>query len=64
MKNNNHKNVDREKRTLKVAIYIRVGSIEQLSNETEQRHFDLKMESSQKEECNVGVKFSYPLKNC
>lgn len=46
MKNNNNK----ENRTLKVAMYIRVGNIEQLSLEAEQRHFNLKVESLQKGE--------------
>lgn len=42
-KNNNNK----ENRVLKVAMYIRVGSTEQLSLETEQRYFNLKVESLQ-----------------
>lgn len=46
MKNNNNK----ENRTLKVAMYMRVGNIEQLSLEAEQRHFNLKVESLQKGE--------------
>ena len=50
MKKNNFKNNDREKRTLKAAIYIRVGNTEQLSLEEEQRHFNLKVESLQKGE--------------
>lgn len=50
MKKNNYENEDREKRTLKAAIYIRVESIEQLSLEAEHRHFNLKMESFQKGE--------------
>lgn len=49
---NNYENEDREKGTLKAAIYIRVGSIEQLSLEAKQKHFNLKMESFQEEECN------------
>ncbi len=55
MKKNNYENEDREKRTLKAAIYIRVGSREQLNLEAEEKHFNLKMESFQKgEESNVG----------
>ncbi|MCQ4922241.1 hypothetical protein NE686_04035 [Tissierella carlieri] len=50
MKKNNYENKDRGKRTLKAAIYIRVGSIEQLSLEAEQGHFNLKVESLQKGE--------------
>ena len=50
MKKNNFENNDRGKRTLKAAIYIRVGNIEQLSLEAEQRHFNLKVESFQKGE--------------
>ncbi|WP_353095678.1 hypothetical protein [Tissierella praeacuta] len=46
MKKNNNK----ENRTLKAAMYIRVGSIEQLSLEAEKRHFNLKVESLQKGE--------------
>lgn len=53
MKKNNHKNVDREKRTSKIAIYMRVGSREQLGLESEEKHFNLKKESFQKEECNA-----------
>lgn len=50
MKKNNFENNDRGKRTLKAAIYIRVGNIEQLSLEAKQRHFNLKVESLQKGE--------------
>ncbi|MGJ0847312.1 hypothetical protein ACR77J_11540 [Tissierella praeacuta] len=50
MKKNNLENNDRENRTLKAVMYIRVGSIEQLSLEAEQRHFNLKVESLQKGE--------------
>ena len=46
MKKNNNK----ENRALKAAMYIRVGNIEQLSLEAEQRHFNLKVESLQKGE--------------
>ena len=46
MKKNNNK----ENRTLKAAMYIRVGSTEQLSREVEQRYFNLKLESLQKGE--------------
>lgn len=42
------KNNNKENRTLKAAMYIRVGSIEQLSLEAEKRHFNLKVESLQK----------------
>lgn len=49
MEKNNFKNKDREKRTLKAAIYIRVGSIEQLSLEADQAHFNLKVENLQKD---------------
>ncbi len=44
------KNNNKENRTLKAAMYIRVGSIEQLSLEAEKRHFNLKVESLQKGE--------------
>ncbi len=50
MKKNNFENNDRGKRTLKAAIYIRVGNIEQLSLEAKKRHFNLKLESLQKVE--------------
>ena len=50
MKKNNFENNDRGKRTLKAVMYIRVGSIEQLSLEAERRHFNLKVESFQKGE--------------
>lgn len=53
MKKNNYENVDREKRNLKVATYIRVGSMEQLNLKAEQRHSNLKMENFQKGGCNV-----------
>ena len=46
MKKNNNK----ENRALKAAMYIRVGNIEQLSLEAEQRHFNLKVENLQKGE--------------
>lgn len=50
MEKNNFENNDREKRTLKAAIYIRVGNIEQLNLEAEQGDFNLKVESLQKGE--------------
>ena len=54
MEKNNFENNDRKKRTLKAVIYIRVGNIEQLSLEAEQRYFNLKVESLKKgEESNV-----------
>jgi len=53
MKKNNHKNVENEKRTPKIAIYIRVGSREQLNLNAEEKHYNLKMESFQKEECSA-----------
>lgn len=46
MKKNNNK----ENRALKAAMYIRVGNIEQLSLEAEQRHVNLKVENLQKGE--------------
>lgn len=46
MKKNNNK----ENRTLKAAMYIRVGITEQLILEAEQRYFNLKVESLQKGE--------------
>lgn len=46
MKKNNNK----ENRTLKAAMYIRVGNIEQLSLEAEQRYFNLKVENLHKGE--------------
>lgn len=50
MKKNNFENNDRGKSILKAAMYIRVGNIEQLSLEAEQRHFNLKVENLQKGE--------------
>lgn len=50
MEKNNFENNDKEKRTLKAVIYIRVGNIEQLSLEAEQRYFNLKAESLKKGE--------------
>lgn len=57
MKNNNYENVDKGKRTLKVGIYIRVGSIEQLSNEARQRLSNKKLENFQKKVCNADYSY-------
>ncbi|MBU5310469.1 hypothetical protein KQI38_00365 [Tissierella carlieri] len=52
MKKNNHKN--KEEKPLKTAMYIRVGNIEQLYPEAQQKHFKLSMENFQKgEECDA-----------
>ncbi|MBU5426889.1 hypothetical protein KQI41_10750 [Tissierella pigra] len=50
---NNYKNIDKENRTPKVAIYIRVGGMEQLSDEARQRLLNAKLENFKKEICNV-----------
>jgi hypothetical protein len=50
MKKNNFENSDRENRTLKAVMYIRVGSTEQLSLEVKQKYFNLKEKELQKGE--------------
>lgn len=46
MKKNNYENIDKENKTPKIAIYIRVGSMEQLNFEAEEKHLNLKTDSS------------------
>ncbi len=56
MKKDNHKNIGKEKRSLNVATYIRVGSIEQLNPESGKKHYNLKTKIFQKEEeCNKDI---------
>lgn len=48
MEKNNYENVNEEKKTPKVAIYIRVGCVEQLSDEARYKPFNTELEDFRK----------------
>ncbi len=51
---NESKNTQKDEKPLKVAIYMRVGSVEQLSPEVQKEYLSKKTEEMEKEELRKG----------